>query len=199
MSEQLNLFEDNNRILPPRPQELVMSQDSLRQWKERIFSSQQQIRNNQAPQQQTLFDTSPPKVTPDQIDPFSLRLHTSLFYRMPESAIDTIDTGCIYFIIDNAVPLLLYVGETKLTATKRWKGVHDAKDYILNYIELHRRYDLDVAVLSAFWYDIPADKKILRSWERELILRWKPPFNKECWQCYGQPFGKSSHNKSESI
>jgi hypothetical protein len=26
--------------------------------------------------------------------------------------------------------------------------------------------------------------------ERELILRWQSPFNKENWQKWGQPFGK---------
>jgi hypothetical protein len=59
----------------------------------------------------------------------------------------------------------------------------------LQYIEMHRRYDLDVNVVSAFWQLVPS-KKILQQWERELILKWRSPFNKECWQWWGQPFGK---------
>jgi hypothetical protein len=54
---------------------------------------------------------------------------------------------------------------------------------------MHRRYDLDVKVVSAFWQLVPS-KKILQQWERELILKWRSPFNKECWQWWGQPFGK---------
>jgi hypothetical protein len=51
---------------------------------------------------------------------------------------------CIYFIIDNALPLLLYVGETMQTAKQRWNGTHDCKDYAMNYVELHRKHDLEV-------------------------------------------------------
>jgi hypothetical protein len=40
------------------------------------------------------------------------------------------------------------------------------------------------------WYDVPADKKGLREWERELIYKWQSPFNKEMWDVWGQPFGK---------
>ncbi|MGV2827922.1 hypothetical protein [Myxosarcina sp. GI1(2024)] len=65
-------------------------------------------------------------------------------------------------------------------------------------IELHRKYDLEVKMCSAFWYDTPRDKpdgmaSLRRSrlkLERELILRFFPPFNKETWRRWGQPFGK---------
>ncbi len=100
------------------------------------------------------------------------------------------DRVCIYFIIDNTLPLLLYVGETKQTAKQRWNGVHDAKDYVTNYIELHRKYKLEVRVCSAFWYDTPSDRKSRLKLESELINRWQSPFNKENWQRWGQPFGK---------
>ncbi|MDJ0725631.1 MAG: GIY-YIG nuclease family protein [Prochloraceae cyanobacterium] len=169
-----------------------MSREALIAWKQSIFKYQQQIRNNPTPQQNQLFNLNNASGSFQDIDPFSLKLHTSLFYRMPEpqNLVDGIDTGCIYFIIDNTLPVLLYVGETKLTATKRWKGTHYAKQYILNYIELHRKYKLDVAVVSAFWHKIPPDKKMLLNWEKELIVKWRSPFNKESWQFYGQPFGK---------
>ncbi len=169
-----------------------MSREGLIAWKQRIFKYQQQIRNNPTPEQNELFSLNEANGSSNDIDPFSLKLHTSLFYRMPEpqSLVEGIDTGCIYFIIDHTLPVLLYVGETKLTATKRWKGTHYAKQYILNYIELHRKSKLDVAVVSAFWHKIPPNKKILLKWEKELIVKWRSPFNKESWQFYGQPFGK---------
>ena len=100
--------------------------------------------------------------------------------------------GCLYFILDRRWPILLYVGETKLTADQRWQGTHDCKDYILNYIELHRRHELEVEVVSVFWPHLPPDKKILQTWEKQLILKWRSPFNKECWRWWGQPFGKSA-------
>ena len=100
------------------------------------------------------------------------------------------DRVCIYFIIDNSLPLLLYVGETKQTAKQRWNGVHDAKDYVTNYIELHRKHQLEVRVCSAFWYDTPSDRKSRLKLESQLIKRFSTPFNKENWQRWGQPFGK---------
>lgn len=93
-------------------------------------------------------------------------------------------------VIDNAVPLLLYVGETKLSAHQRWTGTHDCKGYTMRYIEAHRRFELEVAVCAAFWVHVPSDKKILRQWERELIYKWCPPFNREMWEKFGQPFRK---------
>ena len=186
MTKQLNLFGENNQILAPRPEKLVMNPEALVQWKSRIFDYQQQVRQTKPPLQTSLFDIAPSQWNSDAIDPFSLKLHTSLFYELPDWG----DESCLYFIIDVTLPLLLYVGETKRTPRTRWLGVHDCKDYILNYIELHRKYKFDVAVGTAFEWGAPADRKTRQQLERELILRWRSPFNKECWERWGQPFGK---------
>ena len=101
------------------------------------------------------------------------------------------------------------MGETKQTPMKRWNSTHDCKDYIKGYIELHRKYKLEVRVCSVcpqalevairglranafrtFWYDTPSDRTGRLRLERELILRWQSPFNKENWSKYGKPFGK---------
>ena len=127
------------------------------------------------------------------IKPFELPIHNCLFWRMPEPKYqfaDCSNNGYLYFIIDNTLPILLYCGETKLTANQRWSGVHDCKDYIRNYIQLHRIHNLDVGVVSAFWEHIPPQKKILLKWERELIIKYRSPFNKESWKYWGQPFQK---------
>jgi len=191
VSKQLNLFDSKDPIRSST-KEFGLDKKALMAWKESIYKYQQHVRNKPQPQQNQLFSLNDAYGSSDDIDPFSLKLHTSLFYRMPEpqGLVDGIDTGCIYFIIDNTLPILLYIGETKLTATKRWKGVHYAKNYVLNYIEIHRKYQLDVAVVSAFWHKIPPHKKTLLKWEKELIVKWRSPFNKESWQFYGQPFGK---------
>lgn len=191
--KQLSLFDESRPYGVSRPQSLVMDRDTLVKWKQRIFEYQQSTREQKQPQQQALFDL--PRQTwhtPNEIDPFALRQHPADFYRLSQSPepLDDTNQGCIYFIIDRSLPILLYIGETKLSAQQRWSGVHDAKDYLMRYIELHRQYELDVLPCSAFWYHIPPKKQILREWERELIYRWRSPFNREMWDVWGQPFGK---------
>lgn len=186
MSEkQLSLFNIRPAYRVEQPKNL-MSKDALLKWKSRIFNHQQQTLQTKPLQQTSLFDAPQNLCESDSINPFELKLHSSLFYRLKEIG----DAVCIYFIIDNALPLLLYVGETKQTPKKRWIGTHDCRDYIANYIELHRKYKLDVQVCSAFWYDTPSDRTQRLKLESELINRWQSPFNKENWQRWGQPFGK---------
>nr|NCR42761.1 hypothetical protein [Microcystis aeruginosa W13-11] len=98
-----------------------MSKDFLRAWKARIADYQQQVREGKtAIEQPTLFDL--PKTTwhtADEIDPFSLPRHPSDLYRRPDIEDDS-NQGCLYFQIDHASNIVLYVGETKLSARQRW-------------------------------------------------------------------------------
>ena len=112
-----------------------MSQEALVQWKERIFDYQQQVRQTKPAVQTALFDLAPVHCGSDTIDPFSLQLNTIQFWRMPA---DSPGDACIYFVIDNTLPLLLYVGET-CKSNQRWKGVHDCKQYVGKYHDLHYR------------------------------------------------------------
>lgn len=157
-----------------------MNKSALMRWKSQIYDYQQRVRESEPVQQTTLFDLTPSHCDPDKIDPFALRLHPSEFYRLP----DNDSEACLYFIIDNALPILLYVGETKRTPSQRWKGVHDAKSYIT------RRYRLDVAVVAAFWWDVPVDTRPRQQLESALIQKWRSPFNKENCERWGQPFGQ---------
>lgn len=163
-----------------------MDADALVRWKAQIFDYQQRVRTSQPHQQTSLFDLTPAHTDPDQIDPFSLKLNTMQFWRMPA---DSPGYPCIYFVIDNTLPILLYVGES-CQSNQRWKGVHDCKRYVEKYHDLHYRYRLERAVAIAFWFDTPADHKARLDLELSLILRWKSPFNKENWERWGQPFGK---------
>ena len=138
MNKQLNLFEVRPAYRVEQPKELI-SKEALIKWKSQIFNHQQRTLNIPAPQQTSLFGAPQAHIKSDLINPFKLKLHSSEFYRMPEIG----DAICIYFIIDNTLPLLLYVGETKQTAKQRWNGTHDCRDYISNYIELHRKYKLE--------------------------------------------------------
>lgn len=185
--KQLDLFADKviqPSSLPPRPPQLVISQDVLIEWKSRIYNHQLQVREEGAPQQGMLFDLQPAHCDPAGINPFRLPPVAMSFYRLPDS-----DAGhpCIYFIIDAMSELLLYVGETG-QSHRRWKGTHDCKDYIKQYIVLHRKYGLAVGINAAFWWDTPHSRKARQALELALIEKWKTPFNKENWQMWGQPF-----------
>ncbi|HEY9770057.1 MAG TPA: hypothetical protein V6C71_16450 [Coleofasciculaceae cyanobacterium] len=104
---------------------------------QRLFKYQQRTLNTPAPyakryplgKQTSLFDPPRSHCDTDLINPFELKLHNAQFYRMREHG----EKNCIYFIIDNALPLLLYVGETMQSAKARWNGTHDCKDYAMNY------------------------------------------------------------------
>jgi hypothetical protein len=180
--EQLELFPQPKFSSGKAPQ-LTMSSEALHSWKKRIFEHQQSEAADQ-PRQGCLFDLAPNPCESSNIDPFALELHNLSFCERPDLG----DRTCLYFVIDT-FPLLLYVGETHRTPKQRWMS-HDCHSYIGNYIELHRRYSLDVAVGIAFWYGAPANRKQRLQLESELIDKWRSPFNKECWQWWGQPFGK---------
>jgi hypothetical protein len=103
-----------------------MDADALVRWKSQIAAHQQRIRESQPVQQTTLFDVAPAHCDPNKIDPFSLPLQSMAFYRMPT---DNFGQAAIYFVIDSAAQLVLYIGET-CRSNKRWKGTHDCKHYI---------------------------------------------------------------------
>ncbi|MBD1935628.1 hypothetical protein [Trichocoleus sp. FACHB-69] len=50
-------------------------------------------------------------------------------------------------------------------------------------------YQLDVAVCISFWWDAASVRRFRQALEKELILKWRSPFNKENWERWGQPFG----------
>ena len=182
---QLNLFSDLT-VTPARTAEtLVMSLEALLKWKSQIFEYQQKVRENKPPQQTALFDLTPKHCDPDQIDPLLLRLVPMSFYRMP---VDSPGEACLYFIIDSAASVVLYVGET-CRSNKRWQGIHACKDYIASYQDLHYRYGLQTAVNAAFWWDAPVERRTRQELELNLILKWRSPFNRENWERWGQPFG----------
>ncbi len=108
-----------------RQKSLSMDAKALVQWKTRIAAHQQQAKNNQ-PEQGALFDVAKTHGDPGKIDPFHLRPCPISFYRLP---VDSPGEACIYFVVDSAASLVLYIGETS-RSNKRWKGTHDCKGYL---------------------------------------------------------------------
>ncbi len=162
-----------------------MDADALMKWKAQIATHQQRARESQPVQQVTLFDLAPVHCDPDAIDPLRLNLKPMSFHRVP---VDGVGEACIYFVLDTAADLILYIGET-CRSNKRWKGVHDCKRYIEKYQDLHYRHGVKTVVNMAFWWDAPSETKPRQQLEQALIQKWKSPFNKENWERWGQPFG----------
>lgn len=160
-----------------------MSKDELEKWKEKIKNYQQTIKDYKV-EQKSLFSTSESSLKSDNINPFSLTTHPDQFYDLPQYKNSK---SCLYFILDTHFSLLLYVGETQNSPQQRWV-FHDCKSYVKHYIELHRIYQLKVTIRSAFCWGIPPQRKLRQSLEKELILKWRSPFNKESWCYWGQPF-----------
>lgn len=164
-----------------------MGVDDLSNWKSRIARFQKQVILNPIAEQGMLFEAvnpSPQEGTADSIDPFSLPQQNTEFWRWH---FDDVGVAALYFVIDYADELLLYVGET-VKSNQRWKGEHDCKRYLMQYREIHYHYQLESKLGIAFWPHAPEDRRPRQQLETALIQRWKAPFNKENWSFWGTPF-----------
>ncbi|HEY9737359.1 MAG TPA: GIY-YIG nuclease family protein [Trichocoleus sp.] len=156
----------------------------LQGWKQRIFAFQQAAQATPQVEQATLFDLAADPNPADTLDPFTLLQRNAEFWR---GQFSEAGVPALYFVVDHELPILLYVGET-IKSNQRWKGEHDCKRYILNYIAAHRPYELPVAVNIGFWPFAPCDRKARQTLESDLIYRWRSPFNKENWAYWSTPF-----------
>ena len=161
----------------------VLSAAELTAWKQRVQQFQQTVKSGAGETQGTLFETAI-AAPADDLDPFTLPQRNAEFWR--EQFTDT-GNAALYFVVDHKADLLLYVGET-VKANQRWKGTHDCKRYILNYVSAHRATQLPVQVNIGFWPYAPAGRKARQALESELIRKWRSPFNKENWQRWATPF-----------
>ncbi len=190
MSEQRSLFsvtqlQDIQRPSVKSQSSLVFSRSALEAWKQRIYRFQQdQMATFRQPRQRSLLMAEKDDWALFSLDPFSLPQQNTEFWRGTVS-----DPGgaALYFVVDAELPLLLYVGETCHSNT-RWKGGHDCKRYLMNYVELHRRYTLPVSPRIGFWLEAPSGAYARQAQEQSLIQQWRSPFNKENWKHWGTPF-----------
>ncbi|MCT7984907.1 GIY-YIG nuclease family protein [Laspinema sp. A4] len=184
---QLNLF-DHSPEPTRKQQKLEMTRDQFIQWKRQIASHQQATRENH-PQQPTLFDTGVNQFDPQGIDPFGLRQYATRFYDLAEMRLGQEGDPCLYFLIDNCFPLILYIGET-VHSNQRWKGGHHVEEYLAKYIQLNRKHGLEVLPALAFEWGAPHETRLRQKMEFELIKKWRSPFNKENRVQWGHPFGE---------
>jgi hypothetical protein len=166
-----------------------LSETALQGWKQRVTTFQRQVVTGPNNSQGSLFDLGGSVSPTDSIDPFGLPQRNAEFWR--EQFHESGDAA-LYFVVDQGVAVLLYVGET-VKANQRWKGTHDCKRYILSYIEAHRAHGLSTEVNIGFWPHAPVERRPRQALESELIYKWRSPFNKQNWRFWGTPFvGQSS-------
>jgi len=150
----------------------------ITEWRNRIHNHQFKISKDA--QNKTLNQTSLPiNITSNErkIDPFSLQPLSLNFWRTNQY----IHNGpAMYFVIDSMEnsKIILYIGETN-SANKRWKGVHDCKNYLMNYKEALAHNKLSSHQDIRFFLDVPKEVKLRRKLEQQLIYLWLPPFNKK--------------------
>ncbi|MEB3229449.1 MAG: GIY-YIG nuclease family protein [Leptolyngbyaceae bacterium] len=202
-AQQQSLFSvsEQRSFTPVGPRErpsLEIDPAFLQRWKSDIFRYQQRILTEQTVQQPSLLGglTADPntdnelatagwEAIADPIIPFDLELHNFFFFQWP--ADHHPDSACLYFVMDTTASLLLYVGET-CHANQRWKGVHDCKQYVLNYQSLHFQHNIPTSINTGFWWDAPTETPPRQQLESVLIRKWRSPFNKENWKFWNTPF-----------
>ena len=184
-------YETRSSSPPNAPRQFDLDLPSLLDWKARVITFQKTEAIVPPIQQASLFDLAmvePTKPAGKQsavdINPFMLPRQNTQFWRWKAS-----DAGvpAIYFVIDYACDLLLYVGET-VKSEQRWKGEHGCKNYLLHYQQAHYTHNLPTQLGIAFWKEAAPKTRDRQKMESELILQWRSPFNKENWTFWGTPF-----------
>uniref|UniRef100_A0A832H6W7 GIY-YIG nuclease family protein n=1 Tax=Oscillatoriales cyanobacterium SpSt-402 TaxID=2282168 RepID=A0A832H6W7_9CYAN len=187
-SEQRSLFsaaelQSARYAQPVEP--LAISQNALQIWKQRVVQFQQQVTLNPPGEQGSLFGWTPSaEAIAEEVNPFTLPQQNVDFWRWQ---VEDAGVAAFYFVIDYEMPLLLYVGET-VKSNQRWKGEHDCKRYIENYISTHRQCGEESTVGIAFLHWAPTETRPRQQLESALIYKWRSPFNKQNWTFWGTPF-----------
>lgn len=177
---QFELFDSsiNTSNIIVQSENLKIKSKDLINWRNKIYDYQSKIskKSYNKNSQQTIianiynFDEK-------NIDPFSLHPLSLNFWRTNQ---DVHNGPAMYFVIDTmkSSKIILYIGETN-SANKRWKGVHDCKNYLSNYKESLSFNNLSSHQDIRFFLDVPKEVKLRRKLEQKLIYLWLPPFNKE--------------------
>ncbi len=188
-NKQYKLFQSHSFTDKTNLEKLTLSKETILNWQKRISNYQAKLffRSESEAKQFSLFSTSN-QTKENNINPLNLTPLPLSFWRWPNSA----HKGpAIYLVMDKPkelpAPLLLYVGET-IAADRRWKGVHDCKNYLSAYLEALSYVGLESQLSIRFWMDVPKNTKERRQIEQTMIQKWLPPFNKETRSRWATPF-----------
>jgi hypothetical protein len=141
--EQPSLFSahDSAGFYSVAPREhLEMSPIALQDWKQTVLAYQQQVPITAGAHQPNLFANPAPEFAvgtaigsciitdPEQLNPFTLPQQNTQFWRWRAE-----DAGvpALYFVIDYAAEILLYIGET-IKSNQRWNMVASAISFTIN-------------------------------------------------------------------
>ena len=168
---------------------ISLSPEEIKNWQLKINSHQENLfKGGTTIHQQTTLFTEITNNLIDKFEPLKLTPLPLSFWRLPKS----FHQGpAVYVVMDQfdigKRNLILYLGET-ISADQRWKGEHDCKDYIDNYLAALNKAGLSNHLSIRFWTDVPKETTARRRLEQELIQRWLPPFNKETRSRWQTPF-----------
>tara|TARA_Y100001968_G_C19446810_1_gene765839 strand:+ start:987 stop:1574 length:588 start_codon:yes stop_codon:yes gene_type:complete len=168
---------------------ISLSPEQIQKWQLKVHSHQEKFfkGDNSIHQQTNLFS----EMTNNLIDKFKPLKLTPLplsFWRLQKSYHEGPAIYVVMDLFDNGKKnIILYLGET-IAADQRWKGEHDCKSYIANYLACLNKADIASQLSIRFWTDVPTQTRARRKLEQELIQRWLPPFNKETRVRWQTPF-----------
>ena len=179
---QNNLFSKNdlNHLGKDHNKEIYIDKKVIKAWQKKIIKYQHPIfeYGYEHINQPSLFESNTKELNvifnPIKLTPLPLS-----FWRWPK----TTHVGpAVYFVMDKIINtdenIILYIGET-ISAEKRWKGQHDCKNYLSNYVETLQKANVLTKLNIRFWLDVPIKTLERRELEQKLIQAWLPPFNKE--------------------
>jgi len=185
MSEQINVFTPQQWRAMTVPGVYTTGHPPTDWQSEQLLQWKQKIIDYQREQTQILYhqtDLFAPATTPPLLNPLALAAQGGHWFRMARELAP--NEPCIYFILDRAAPLILYIGET-VHLRRRWQGHHDGKTYLSYYLDSHRRHQLPTQIHWVWVWHVPRATRLRQQWERQLIHHWLPPFNKESWGRWG--------------
>ena len=191
LERQGNLFNNNdldfseNNLL----QDTFINKKIIKEWQVKIINHQSRIfrSNHKNVTQSSLFGSVSEELN-ETFNPIHLAPLPLNFWKWPKA----IHKGpAVYFVMDNIINseenIVLYIGET-ISAEKRWKGEHDCKNYLSNYLDILQKANVTTNLNIRFWLDVPITIKERRKLEQKLIQTWLPPFNKETRGIWATPF-----------
>ncbi len=191
LERQYNLFNNNDLDFSEKNllQDVFIQKEIIKKWQEKVINHQSPFfkSNYKDVTQASLFESISDELN-ETFNPIQLTPLPLSFWRWPKA----MHQGpAVYFVMDKIINseenIILYIGET-ISAEKRWKGVHDCKNYLSNYSDTLQKANMTPKLNIRFWLDVPIKTKERKKLEQKLIQTWLPPFNKETRGIWATPF-----------
>ena len=191
LERQYNLFNNNDLDFSEKNllQDVFIQKEIIKEWQEKVINHQSPFfkSNYKDVTQPSLFESISDELN-ETFNPIQLTPLPLSFWRWPKAMHEG---AAVYFVMDKIIEsdenIILYIGET-ISAEKRWKGLHDCKNYLSSYSDSLHKANMTTKLNIRFWLDVPIKTKERRKLEQKLIQTWLPPFNKETREIWATPF-----------